>query len=375
MPLKHVLRVQRTRTFIPLFGTNQPCPLGDLGGFTMDFRQAREQVSIVQIAEQLGYAYDKSKGRIRPQYEHPSGDKIIISHPNDNNRQMYFNRDGSTDRGSVIDFIKHRLHYFPNVTYQKDMDGVNQVLKQFANEPIVAYHSKNEFVLEKQPFDIQTFTLKDLPLISKGADYLASRGLNQQILLAFQNHINLLEDNYTKGAYMNVGFAYKNKHDTVVGFEVRNHNFKAHARGSDKDTGVWKASLRPFAEQVKDVFLFEAAIDAMSFYQIFHTKFNFKDAAFVSFGGSFTPNQIENVLQTYQNARFYSGFDNDVNGHIYDYAFEKRLNPKLEIDVKRVRDEFFIKHKDAEYKLPYEEFSEGCGGEAAGEILRKVIRV
>jgi hypothetical protein len=102
----------------------------------MDFRTARGQVSIVQVAEYLGYTYNKSKGKIRPQYEHPNGDKVIISNPDDNNRQVYFNRDGSNDKGSVIDFIKNRLRDFNNISYQKDMDGVNQVLKQFVNEPI-----------------------------------------------------------------------------------------------------------------------------------------------------------------------------------------------------------------------------------------------
>ena len=72
----------------------------------MDFRTARGQVSIIQIAEHLGYTYNKSKGQIKPQYEHPNGDKIIITNPHDNSRQVYFSRDGSNDKGSVIDFIK-----------------------------------------------------------------------------------------------------------------------------------------------------------------------------------------------------------------------------------------------------------------------------
>jgi hypothetical protein len=66
---------------------------------------------------------------------------------------------------------------------------------------------------------------------------------------------------------------------------------------------------------------------------------------------------MDNVIHSYQNAKFYSGFDNDINGHIYDYAFEKRLNPKLEIDVKRVGEEFVIKHKDSEIKMPLADFS------------------
>jgi Toprim-like/Protein of unknown function (DUF3991) len=328
----------------------------------MDFRQAREQVSIVQIAEQLGYAYDKSKGRIRPQFEHPNGDKIIISHPTDNSRQMYFNRDGSTDRGSVIDFIKNRLNSFPNVHYTKDMDGVNQVIKQFVNEPIVSTYnvSKTHLIdwnLEKKPFDKKEFDIKEASLESSKMSYLLERGLTTQTLSYFIKHIHLVNDKTAKTQYTNIGFPYKNTKDEIVGFELRGQNFKGHARGSDKDEGVWKAEMRPYAEQIKDVFLFESAIDAMSFYQIYQSKFNFKDATFVSFGGSITPSQMDNVIHSYQNAKFYSGFDNDINGHIYDYAFEKRLNPKLEIDVKRVGEEFVIKHKDSEIKMPLADFS------------------
>jgi Protein of unknown function (DUF3991)/Toprim-like len=328
----------------------------------MDFRQAREQVSIVQIAEQLGYAYDKSKGRIRPQFEHPNGDKIIISHPRDNSRQMYFNRDGSTDRGSVIDFIKNRLNSFPNVHYTKDMDGVNQVIKQFVNEPIVSMSNAsktnlNDWNLEKKSFDKKEFDIKVAPLDSPKMSYLLERGLTNQTLSYFIKDIHLINDKTAKTQYTNIGFPYKNTKDEIVGFELRGQNFKGHARGSDKDEGVWKADMRPYAEQIKDVFLFESAIDAMSFYQIYQSKFNFKDAAFVSFGGSITPNQMDNVIHSYQNAKFYSGFDNDINGHIYDYAFEKRLNPKLEIDVKRVGEEFVIKHKDSEIKMLLADFS------------------
>ena len=328
----------------------------------MDFKEARQRVSIVQIAEHLGYAYNKAKGRIRPQYEHPNGDKIVISFPQDNSRQMYFNRDGSTDRGTVIEFVKQRLRDFNNVNYTKDMDGVNQVLKHFANEPITKSIAappqyKPPFLLEKEVFDLKTFKISELPTLSNENDYLRKRGINEQTIAVFQKDIRLVTDIKSKTGFANVGFPYKNTQDEIVGIEVRNHKFKGHARGSDKDTGVWKAAMRPFNEQIKNAFLFESAIDALSFYQLYHAKFNFKDAAFISFGGSLTPNQMDNVIHSYQNARFFAGFDRDANGHIYDYAFEKRLNPTLDLDVKRVGETFIIKHKGTEYKLPHDDFS------------------
>ena len=114
----------------------------------MDFRTARGQVSIVQIAEYLGYIHNTSKGKIRLQYEHPNGDKVIISNPDDNNRQVYFNPDGSNDKGSVFDFIKNRLSDFKNISYRKDMDGVIQVLEQFINEPIYTLPP----ILQREPY-------------------------------------------------------------------------------------------------------------------------------------------------------------------------------------------------------------------------------
>jgi hypothetical protein len=130
----------------------------------MDFHTARGQVSIVQVAEYLGYTYNKSKGKIRPQYEHPNGDKVIISNPDDNNRQVYFNRDGSNDKGSVIDFIKTRLNDFKNISYQKDMD----------NEPLVAPQKYNVPKIEKPVFDLSQFSVTNTPSLNQ-LEYLSKR--------------------------------------------------------------------------------------------------------------------------------------------------------------------------------------------------------
>lgn len=52
-------------------------------------------------------------------------------------------------------------------------------------------------------------------------------------------------------------------------------------------------------------------IDAMSFYQIYENHYDFKRSAFVSFGGALTNNQIDREINSFKNARFFSGFDND----------------------------------------------------------------
>jgi Toprim-like/Protein of unknown function (DUF3991) len=321
----------------------------------MDFRTARGQVSIIQIAEYLGYIYNKSKGKIRPQYEHPNGDKVIISNPDDNNRQIYFNRDGSNDKGSVIDFIKYRLSDFRNISYQKDMDGVNQVLKQFTNEPIAIIPPQYQAPkIEKSTFDITQFTVIT-PSVNQ-LEYLSNRGLNEKTLTVFQKHIGLVRDKQN-GAFSNIGFPYKNDRGEVTGFELRNNDFKGHARGTDKEASVWIADFALLKEATRSVFLFESAIDAMSFYQIYERQYDFKNSAFISFGGSVAPKQIDTVTKSYPNARFFSGFDNDYNGNMYDIMFEKRFNPNFEVEFKREENQIIAVQKGVEHRFEKEAIS------------------
>jgi Protein of unknown function (DUF3991)/Toprim-like len=324
----------------------------------MDFRTARGQVSIIQIAEHLGYTYNKSKGQNKPQYEHPNGDKVIISHPHDNSRQVYFNRDGSNDRGSVIDFIKNRLSNFRNISYQKEMDGVNQVLKQFANMPII--HNPIPRV-EKSNFDINQFIVTpSAPSSEEGniisLKYLTKRGLDNKTLTVFQKHIVLVQEKQNE-QYKNIGFPYKNERGEVKGFELRNTQFRGHARGSDKESSVWMANLALRKEMTRNVFLFESAIDAMSFYQIYQNKYDFQQSAFISFGGALAPKQIDTVINSFKNARFLSGFDNDYNGNMYDIMFEKRLNPKFDIDFKRDENQIIAIQKEVEHRFEKEAIS------------------
>ena len=44
----------------------------------MNLQYYKQNVSIIQLVETLGYAYNRSKGRYPRQYEHPNGDKVII---------------------------------------------------------------------------------------------------------------------------------------------------------------------------------------------------------------------------------------------------------------------------------------------------------
>ena len=321
----------------------------------MSFQNARQNLSIVQVAEHLGYAYNKAKGQIRPEYEHPNGDTIIITFPNDPSRQMYFNRDGGSDKGSVIDFIKNRLNHFNGISYQKEMDGVNQVLTQF--KAIEQRPITHNFVNapEKGVFDITQFDLKNVDKGTPQYKYLLSRGLSQKTLDKFKPHIALVKDNKTN--FYNIGFPYKDDKNNTVGFEVRNQNFKGHARNSNKESGVWIANFATANGLTRNVFLFESAIDAMSFHQLYNNKFDFEHSAFISFGGAVTSGQIDTVLKTFPQAQLMSGFDNDFPGHVYDIAVEKKINPKFQVSFLKEGHAITVGHKSEKTVLKDTDFS------------------
>lgn len=89
----------------------------------------------------------------------------------------------------------------------------------------------------------------------------------------------------------------------ILNFEMRNYfaetntNYKAFATGGDKAQSCWMANFVPF-DKVTDIYLFESAIDAMSFYEINHyTKET--TCAFISTGGYVTKSQIENISRIF----------------------------------------------------------------------------
>ena len=99
----------------------------------MNLQFYKENVSIIQMVEALGYAYNRQKGRSPKQYEHPNGDKVIINDKLYPKVEVYFTRNNYEDKGTVVDFVKNRLPMF-NVRYQTEWEGELKVLSEFAGQ-------------------------------------------------------------------------------------------------------------------------------------------------------------------------------------------------------------------------------------------------
>ncbi|PRY08343.1 Toprim domain-containing protein [Pontibacter ummariensis] len=300
----------------------------------MTFQEYREQVSIIQVAESLGYVFDPLKGRKSPEFKHPDGDRIIINNPGDSSRQMYFNRDGSNDKGSVIDFVANRLHRFQG-SFRNEIDGINRVLSRYAyaSQPKAPIYN----VTEAKPFDKRKFVESETSVF-KLHYLIKERGLSSETVQLFLPYIRLVRDAEKDNAYTNIAFPLqKPTSSETIGYDLRNYGFKGVAAGSDRKHGVWVADFAQNPVLTRHVYFAENPIDAMSFYQLEKDKRDFSNSVFVSFGGGMSRMQVELSLQAWPNAQKHTIFDNDYQGKIYDiylataiagkpYAFTKNAD-------------------------------------------------
>lgn len=286
------------------------------------FEEYKDRVPIVQVAEALGYILNKAAGRNPLEYKHPDHHTIVISNPK--GRQRYFTRHETDNKGSVVDFVKHRLTLF-NEYYNREAEGINKVLASFAGvsntipkTPVVLVQNEKKY-----------FNLNDYKVSKPQAHdllYLSGkRGLSVSTIQTFLPHIRLVQPTYSKSCMVHIGFPYhipgragQGQKEPWVGFELINYLFKGHARGSDKSNGLWIADLPGMGGNTKNAYVAESAIDAMSFYQLFKQKFRLDESVFLSTGGYVTDKQIRNMLNAYPQTMIHTIFDNDLSGHLYD---------------------------------------------------------
>ena len=321
----------------------------------MTFREYREKVSIMQAAESLGYAVDLRKGRRSLEYKHPDGDTVIIHNPRDPARQLYFNRDGSTDRGSVIDFVASRLHRF-NESYSSPVEGINKVLSRLASEP---QNYKAAFT-PPPPKTFDEGRYEAQPLSAGRLHYLIKeRGLERETVEKFLPFIRLVKDT-AKGpekAYANIAFPLtKPGADAVIGYDLRNYGFRSVAAGSDRQSGMWIADFAGSPARTRNVFFGENPIDIMSFYQLRRRELDMASAVFISFGGGIARNQIRLALEHWPQAAKRTLFDNDYQGRVYDIVLATAIAGK-ESSFRKESDSLHFTVSEKKFEIPVSKLS------------------
>ncbi len=327
----------------------------------LSFKDLKRQVGIDDVAFHLGYQLNRHAGvgkyieLILPDAHGGKLDAIIISHPREKEMQRYFHRNGSS-KGDVVDFISENLYRF-NKVGRNQWEVIGKVMADFANMPVVDNRVyANSLGAIAQEFNPKRYVGEP---ISSNPDYamgiLKERGLTQETINLFSNHISIVRDTQNKFGLPIIGFPYREPgNDKVVGYELRgDRGFKGKAAGTNSTTAMWVTGI-PSAlnnpENVNRVYFCESAYDAMAFYQANRAKIDLPHSAFVSVGGALSNRQVSNVMDHFCLAKAVDCFDNDLAGRVYGMRMAGVVDG-ISLGVVQVGDKLQIKTDERQIEM------------------------
>jgi len=290
-------------------------------------------IPITEMAEFLGYVLNTSKGHknarwhVYDKYVNGQKDHCIVV----NRMQNTFFCKQTGERGTLFDFVRKRVRDFPSwKPYtgrypDADIMETKQILDAYLGP-----ETKTGISPTLPAPVLHSFSLDDYEIHFPHPDracrqqfLLERRHLSEQTVRTFLEvkAIAHVREKGNKFAYSNYGFPMRIPGgNEIVNFELRNYNskkglsFKGFCPGGNKAEALWIASLVP-PKEATDVFVFESAIDAMSFFEVVRPGLQ---AAFVSCGGYMTFGGISKLPGMFPNAQFHSCCDNDIAGNLYD---------------------------------------------------------
>lgn len=293
--------------------------------------------SVLEIAQKLGFKEDRSESSrnlMCMRIGSPGGgEKILVSRDG----KFYKNTRTWSSGDAValsIEFKDLFCHYSNNwrafFKEWKDCYGTAVARTTDAERNV---QLMNEAV--KEPFNPNRWEVKPFVTSSNLAlhNYLRhTRCIDFEILTELQNAVKTIKDlkygTHNGKDIVNIGFPiYKVGMHTPCGFEIKNVNYKRTAPGSDVTNGMWFGTQCPHYSDVKRIFFFESAIDALSYASIDLAnaketgqprKLDFKQDMLVSCAGGPKLGQLIALKQACPNAKAIAAFDVDAAGQKND---------------------------------------------------------
>ena len=308
----------------------------------VSFQEMKPRVGIDDVAFSLGYKLNRQAGvgryieLILPDGRGEKLDTIIISHPQEKDRQRYFHRN-SGKRGDVVDFIGENLSRF-NKFGRNQWEVIGKVLADFANMPVVDNRDRGYAggLGSLNPvFNPKRYTAQPL---ARNMDYamgiFEDRGISRETVSLFERHIAIVTDQKNRNGLPMIGFPYREPDfwADLAGYALRgDRGFKGKAAGTNSTTAMWMAGIHSALnnpQMVRHVYFCESAYDAMSFYQANRAKIDLPHSAFISVGGALSNGQVSGLMKHYCMAKAVDCFDNDLPGRIYGMRMAALLDGK-----------------------------------------------
>lgn len=312
--------------------------------YSNSFQYYREKITIMEVAYELGYRHDASKGKKTPSFvlydnNHHEMDRIYINHPNDNTKAIYWRRNpgpGRLSYGDVVQFIRENINSFSeSAGARNEIDAVNKVCQRLSNSTVdmqvimgrgQIYHGESNRTFNLDDFEREKGNWK------KAMRFLSERGIDEHTAALFKDNFELIRDTKAdnKVSWKNLAFPYRRPGETdIVGFEIRGFGkFKSKAEGSDSTRACWQAYLGTKgaeglpstvpAFEIEQIHIAESAYDVMSYVQLHQGRLDLEHSLFVSVGGTFTNELMQRLFMAYPEATPVLHFDNDITGVMYD---------------------------------------------------------
>ena len=346
----------------------------------VSFQEMKPRVGIDDVAFSLGYKLNRQAGvgryieLILPDGRGEKLDTIVISHPQEKERQKYFHRN-TGKRGDVVDFIGENLGRF-NIYGRNQWEVIGKVMADFANMPLVDNHDRGYsggLGSLNTVFNPKRYTSQPL---SRNMDYamgiFEDRGISRETVSLFERHIAIVTDQKNRNGLPMIGFPYREPdfNADLVGYELRgDRGFKGKAAGTNSTTAMWTAGIHSALnnpQMVRHVYFCESAYDAMSFYQANRAKMDLPHSAFVSVGGALSNGQVSGLMKHYCMAKAVDCFDNDLPGRIYGMRMAALLDGKR-LSVFQMGDNLRLEMEGMSFGMPV--------GKASVEELGKFIKL
>jgi len=276
----------------------------------LELDRFKTDINLVEYLASQGYELDRYESSKNSMIMRDGHDKIIVS-TSDQGHGIYFNVHDDRDNGTIIDFVQNHQN--------KNLGQVRKELR-----PWIGQRELIDVPRYEKPKHITSDRNKPLKAYIKAQegrnDYLASRGIDTvQNDPRFQNIKTFTDGSAIFPHYDADGFS---------GYERKGPDYTGFSSGGEKR--LWH-SLN--VREADRIIITETAIDALS-----HAELKWdNDAAYMSFGGSMSPEQEEYLAQVIKEANqrgavIVAATDNDEAGQKFA-DFIEQLSDRFERDT------------------------------------------
>lgn len=302
----------------------------------LNFTQVKKDINLVDLVLTLGYQYnranngsaiEKSKFHTFDYKGKPSLDQVII-YKAPSGDYLYFNRADDRDKGSVIDFLKHRIEN-PRIEGITAAPGKNiwarviENAKCFLHLPAAERRTSPQLQERMEPVQrdekyVPEFLQKTMPLTN--TVYLNSRGITDDTLnsVYFAGRIlNQVHEGIGRGGqpYKFVHTAFPQLyHSGIVGLEIKANGFRGQAADSLNSAALWLSNT---TTKTNTLVVAESAIDALSHYQLKQPT----NSLYASTSGQLTDNKVTEIKRLIENQALKTvklAMANNLKGHLFD---------------------------------------------------------